>query len=37
MPICSACYSILFESADLRAAVDRLMLREKKREVEDFI
>ena len=37
MPICSACYSILFESADLRAEVDRLMLREKKREVEDFI
>jgi len=36
MPICSEVYHVLYEGADLRGAVDRLMQRELKEEWEDL-
>ncbi|RMF78211.1 MAG: NAD(P)-dependent glycerol-3-phosphate dehydrogenase [Nitrospirae bacterium] len=36
MPICSEVYHVLYEGADLRGAVDRLMERELKEEWEDL-
>ena len=37
MPITSEIYNVLYENADVKAAVDRLMQRDKKHEMEDVV